>query len=61
MAVPNEMNSDKWSVEAPWMLRGKEYSISADVKENVLIVQVEEQLTADRWRGQFEAKRKLHP
>ena len=55
------MNSDKWSVEAPWMLRGKEYSISADVKENVLIVQVEEQLTADRWRGQFEAKRKLHP
>ena len=31
----------------------------ADVRDDVLFVQVEDKLTADRWRGQFDAKRKL--
>lgn len=31
--------------------------MSADVRNDVLVVEVEEKLTSDQWRGQFEAKR----
>lgn len=52
-------SDDAWSIVAPWVFRDKRYIVSADVREDVLIVQVEEEFTADRWRGQFEAKRKI--
>lgn len=48
---------EEWSIESPWMFRDKKYLVSADVREDVLVLQVEERLTADRWRGQFEPKR----
>lgn len=48
-----------WSVSAPWSFRDTAYAVSADVRNEVLVVQVEEKLTAERWRGQFEAKRQL--
>ena len=31
--------------------------VCADVKDDDLVLQVEEILTADRWKGHFEAKR----
>ena len=31
--------------------------MSADVTDDVLVVQVEEKLSADQWKGQFTAKR----
>ena len=49
--------AQKWSVAASWVFRDTEYTVSADVQDDVLVVQVEEKLTADQWRGQFEAKR----
>ena len=47
----------RWSVSAPWVFQDTEYSVSADVRNDVLVVEVEEKLTSDQWRGQFEAKR----
>ncbi len=48
---------EPWSVSAPWAFRDTAYTVSADVRNEVLVVQVEEKLTAEQWRGQFEAKR----
>ena len=31
--------------------------MSADVRDDVLIVQVEEKFSADQWKGQFNSKR----
>lgn len=50
----------EWSVESQRVIRDRKYRISADVKEDVLVLQIEELLTADRWRGQFEPKRELN-
>ena len=47
----------QWSVSAPWVFRDTEYVVAADVMNDTLVVQVEEKLTSDQWRGQFEAKR----
>lgn len=44
-------------VSAPWVFRDTEYTVSADVRDDVLLLEVEEKLTADQWSGQFEAKR----
>ena len=49
--------SQQWSVSAPWAFRDTEYTVSADVRDDVLVVEVEEKLTAEQWSGQFEAKR----
>ena len=57
MSVCN--TSESWSISAGWVFRGTEYAVCADVRDDVLFVQVEDKLTADRWRGQFDAKRKL--
>lgn len=55
------MEGENWSVESSWIFRDKKYTVGADVREDLLIVQVEEVVTADRWKGQFEPKRKpLH-
>lgn len=43
-------------VSAPWVFRDTEYTVSADVRDDVLLLEVEEKLTADQWSGQFEAK-----
>ncbi len=53
-------NSEKggWSVDAVWLFYKKEYLISCNVKGGLLTLEVEEQLTADRWKAQFEAKRR---
>ncbi len=48
---------EEWSVSAPWAFRDTEYTVSADVRSETLMVQVEEKLTAEQWKGQFEAKR----
>ncbi len=49
--------SERWSVVEPWVFRDKKYVVSADVQEDVLVLQVEEGLTAERWRAQFDSKR----
>ena len=49
---------EEWSIESSWIFRDSNYSVSADVREDVLVLQVEEKLTGNRWRGQFEPKRK---
>ena len=36
----------------------EEVLVSAELREGRLVVQVEENLTADQWRGQFDKKRK---
>ena len=51
------MEYEKWSVESSWVFRDKEYAVSADVRDDLLVVKVEEVETADRWKGQFEPKR----
>ena len=51
------MDGEKWSVESTWVLRDRKYAVCADVRDDLLVVQVEEVSTADRWRGQFEPKR----
>ena len=48
---------ERWSVSAPWVFRNTEYKVSADVREDVLVVQVEDCLAADQWTGSFDAKR----
>ncbi len=50
---------ERWSIESPWVFRDREFTVSADVRDDVLLVQVADALTTDRWRGQFEPKRKL--
>lgn len=50
--------TEKWSISAGWVFRGTEYAVCADVRDDMLVVQVEDKVTADRWRGQFDAKRK---
>ena len=50
-------SATRWSVSAPWDFRGTRYTISADVRKDFLLVQVEEDRNADQWRAQFEAKR----
>lgn len=50
-----------WCVSAPWTFRDTEnVNVSAELKEGRLVVQVEEKLTADQWRGQFDQKRKIY-
>ena len=47
----------EWRASAQWTFREKEYTVSAELQEGLLSVQVEEGFTADRWRGSFEPKR----
>ena len=58
MNVHSTNEKGGWSVDAVWLFHKKEYVISCSVKNDLLKVAVEEQLTADRWKAQFEAKRK---
>ena len=51
--------SESWSISSGWVFRGNEYAVCSDVRDDVLFVQVEDKLTADRWRGQFDAKREF--
>ena len=48
---------DAWSVSADWTFREKDYIVSCDEKDGVVVVQVEESRTADQWRGSFDVKR----
>lgn len=50
-------SATRWSVSAPWDFRGTRYTVSADVRKDFLLIQVEEDHSADQWRAQFEAKR----
>ena len=52
-------SDERWSISAGWVFRGTEYTVCADVRDDVLVIQVEDKLTADRWRGQFDAKREF--
>ncbi len=56
---PPSPAGDHWSVSAPWVFRNTEYKVAADVREDVLIVQVEDYLAADQWTGHFDSKREL--
>ncbi len=58
--MSSSQDEDHWSVSAPWVFRNTEYKVSADVREDVLIVQVEDCLAADQWTGQFDTKRILN-
>jgi hypothetical protein len=49
---------EEWSIRSTWEFRNSNYNVCADVREDVLVVQVEEKLTGNRWRGHFEPKRK---
>ena len=52
-------SGERWSINAGWVFRGTEYAVCADVRDDVLVIQVEDKITADRWRGQFDAKREF--
>ena len=52
-------SGERWSISASWVFRGTEYTVCADVRDDVLVIQVEDKITADRWRGQFDAKREF--
>ena len=52
-------SGERWSISAGWVFRGTEYTVCADVRDDVLVIQVEDKITADRWRGQFDAKREF--
>ena len=52
-------SGERWSISAGWVFRGTEYAVCADVRDDLLVVQVEDKLTADRWCGQFDAKREF--
>ncbi len=56
---PPASAGDHWSVSAPWVFRDTEYKVAADVREDVLIVQVEDCLAADQWTGHFDSKREI--
>ena len=49
---------EKWSVEAEWVFHSRKYIVSADVRDDILVVQVVDGIAAEKWRGQFEPKRK---
>lgn len=53
----SSLAADRWSITSPWAFRNTDYKVSADVRDDVLVVQVEDCLTADQWTGHFEAKR----
>ncbi len=53
-------SGERWSISAGWVFRGTEYTVCADVRDDVLMLQVEDKITADRWRGQFDAKREFY-
>lgn len=59
MNVHSATKKGGWCEDAAWVFHKKEYVVSCDVKNEVLTLGVEEQLTADRWKAQFEAKRML--
>lgn len=47
------------SVSSLWSFRDtEEVLVSAELREGRLVVQVEENLTAEQWRGQFDKKRR---
>ena len=54
------MDDDRadWSIESTWDFRDNQYTVSADVHQDLLFIQVEERFTANKWRGQFQPKRK---
>ena len=47
------------SVVATYIFRGIEYVVSMNVSPSTLRVEVEDRLTADQWRGSFDAACKL--
>ena len=57
MSVASSMSIEHWSVSASWVFKDVEYTVSVDMRDDVLVVLVEDKLTADQWSGQFEAKR----
>ena len=47
-----------WSVSSLWSFHDTEQvMVSAELLDGRLVVKVEEKLTADQWRGQFDQKR----
>jgi len=47
---------DRSSVSAAYIFRGIEYIVSMSVKnETNVMVEVEDKLTADQWRAEFDA------
>ena len=52
------INTHRWRASAPWSFRDKEYEVSLDLREEKLLVEVEDVETADQWRGSFDSRRK---
>ena len=50
--------SHRWRASAPWSFRDKEYEVSLGLREEKLLVEVEDAVTADQWRGSFDSRRK---
>ncbi len=49
-----DMSEDS-SVVATYVFRGIEYVVTMNVSAAALTVEVEDRLTADQWRGSFDA------
>ena len=47
--------SEDSSVVATYVFRGIEYVVTMNVSAAALTVEVEDRLTADQWRGSFDA------
>ena len=47
------------SLSARHIFRGIEYVVSMLVKDEVVVVEAEDRLTADQWRAEFDARCKI--
>ena len=55
-------SADNTTVVATYVFRGIEYVVSMNAPNgrDTLVVEVEDRLTADQWRGSFDAACKLY-
>lgn len=42
---------------ASWTFRDRTYEVSLDVKNEKLVVQVQDERTTDQWKGIFDSRR----
>jgi coiled-coil domain-containing protein 61 len=51
-----EKMADSGSLSARHIFRGIEYIVSMFVRDEVVVVEAEDRLTADQWRAEFDAR-----
>ena len=46
---------DDTTVVATYIFRGVEYVLTMNIEGNTLVLEVEDKMTADQWKGTFDA------